>query len=143
MSYKFLDHATDAIIEVNAKDLHEAFLVAADAVINLTLDQDKVQEIEKKEFSARGKDLRYLLFSWLEEIPFLLITEGFAIKRIEFQINSTDENHDYTIQAVAFGEPLDFQKHNFKVEIKAPTFYDMEIKETKNDGVFMRFLLDL
>lgn len=143
MSYKFLDHATDAIIEVNAKDLHEAFLVAADAVINLTLDQDKVQEIEKKEFSARGKDLRYLLFSWLEEIPFLLITEGFAIKRIEFQINSNDENRDYTIQAVAFGEPLDFQKHNFKVEIKAPTFYDMEIKETKNDGVFMRFLLDL
>ena len=143
MSYKFLDHATDAIIEVNAKDLHEAFLVAADAVINLTLDQDKVQEIEKKEFSARGKDLRYLLFSWLEEIPFLLITEGFAIKRIEFQINLNDENRDYTIQAVAFGEPLDFQKHNFKVEIKAPTFYDMEIKETKNDGVFMRFLLDL
>ena len=143
MSYKFLDHATDAIIEVNAKDLQEAFLVAADAVINLTLDQDKVQEIEKKEFSARGKDLRYLLFSWLEEIPFLLITEGFAIKRIEFQINLNDENRDYTIQAVAFGEPLDFQKHNFKVEIKAPTFYDMEIKETKNDGVFMRFLLDL
>ena len=138
-----MDHATDAIIEVNAKDLHEAFLVAADAVINLTLDQDKVQEIEKKEFSAKGKDLRYLLFSWLEEIPFLLITEGFAIKRIEFQINSNDENKDYTIQAVAFGEPLDFQKHNFKVEIKAPTFYDMEIKETKNDGVFMRFLLDL
>ena len=138
-----MDHATDAIIEVNAKDLHEAFLVAADAVINLTLDQDKVQELEKKEFSAKGKDLRYLLFSWLEEIPFLLITEGFAIKRIEFQINSNAENKDYTIQAVAFGEPLDFQKHNFKVEIKAPTFYDMEIKETKNDGVFMRFLLDL
>ena len=138
-----MDHATDAIVEVNAKDLHEAFLVAADAVINLTLDQNKVQEIEKMEFSAKGKDLRYLLFSWLEEIPFLLITEGFAIKRIEFQINSNDENKNYTIQAFAFGEPLDFQKHNFKVEIKAPTFYDMEIKETKNDGVFMRFLLDL
>ena len=143
MSYKFLDHATDAIIEVNAKDLHEAFLVAADAVINLTLDQNKVQEIEKKEFSAQGKDLRYLLFSWLEEIPFLLITEGFAIRRIDFQIKSNNDNKDYMIQAVAFGEPLDFQKHNFKVEIKAPTFYDMEIKETKNDGVFMRFLLDL
>ena len=84
-------------VEVNAKDLHEAFLVAADAVINLTLDQDKVQEIEKKEFSAKGKDLRYLLFSWLEEIPFLLITEGFAIKRIEFQIHSNDENNDFTL----------------------------------------------
>ena len=138
MSYKFLDHATDAIIEVMAKDLHEAFSVTADAVINLTLDQDKVEEKGQKEFSAQGKDLRYLLFSWLEEIPFLLITEGFAIKRIEFDIS---QNQDYKINAIAYGEPLDFNKHNFKVEIKAPTFYDMEIKQ--DDGVFMRFLLDL
>ena len=138
MSYKFLDHATDAIIEVTAKDLKEAFSVTADAVINLTLDQDKVEEKEQREFSAQGKDLRYLLFSWLEEIPFLLITEGFAIKRIEFDIV---ENQDYKISATAYGEPLDFKKHNFKVEIKAPTFYDMEIKQ--NGGVFMRFLLDL
>ena len=138
MSYKFLDHATDAIIEVTAKDLKEAFSVTADAVINLTLDQDKVEEKEQKEFSAQGKDLRYLLFSWLEEIPFLLITEGFAIKRIEFNII---QNQNYKINAIAYGEPLDFKKHNFKVEIKAPTFYDMEIKQ--NGGVFMRFLLDL
>jgi len=78
LSYNFLDHATDAIIEVTAKDIKEAFAVAAEAEINLTLDQDKVEEKDKKEFIANGKDLRYLLFSWLEEIPFLLITEGFC-----------------------------------------------------------------
>ena len=138
MSYKFLDHATDAIIEVIAKDLKEAFAVTSDAVINLTLDQDKVEEKEKKEFSAQGKDVRYLLFSWLEEIPFVLITEGFAIRRIEFEII---EENGYKINAIAYGEPLDLHKHNFKVEIKAPTFYDMEIRQ--NDGVYMRLLLDL
>ncbi len=138
MSYKFLDHATDAIIEVTAKDLKEAFLVTADAVINLTLDQNKVEEIDQKEFSAQGKDLSYLLFSWLEEITFVLITEGFAIKRIELDI---EKDEIYKIIAKAYGEPLDFHKHNFKVEIKAPTFHDMEIRQEK--GVFMRFLLDL
>ena len=138
MSYKFLDHATDAIIEVTAKDLKEAFTVTADAVINLTLDQDKVEEKDQKEFSAKGKDLRYLLFSWIEEITFVLITQGFAIKRIEFEIN---ENNGYKITAKAYGEPLDFHKHNFKVEIKAPTFYDMKIEH--NGQVYMRFLLDL
>jgi len=90
LSYKFLDHATDAIIEVKGKDLKEAFAVTADAVINLTLDQDKVKEKQTKEFSAQGKDLYYLLFSWLEEIPFILITEGFAIKRIEFDIEKKE-----------------------------------------------------
>lgn len=138
MSYKFLDHATDAFIEVTAKDLKEAFLIAGNAVINLTLDQDKVKEIEQKKIIAQGKDLRYLLFSWLEEVTFVLITEGFAIKRIELEIY---ENKGYKIIAKAYGEPLDFLKHNFKVEIKAPTFYEMKIEQ--KDGVFMRFLLDL
>jgi len=138
LSYKFLDHATDAFVEITAKDLKEAFAVTADAVINITIDQDKVEEKEEKEFSAQGKDLRYLLFSWLEEITFVLITEGFAIRRIEFDIS---ENGEYTINAKAFGETLDLKKHNFKVEIKAPTFYEMKIEQ--NGGVFMRFLLDL
>ena len=138
MSYKFLDHATDAIIEVTAKNLKEAFSVTADAVIDLTLDQDGVEEKDQKVFSAKGKDLRYLLFSWLEEIPFILITEGFAISRIEFDII---QNEEYKINAIAYGEPLDVKKHNFKVEIKAPTFYDMEIRQ--ENGVYMRFLLDL
>ena len=79
------------------------------------------------------------IFSWLEEIPFVLITKGFAIKRLEFDI---EENDGYRINAKAFGETLDIKKHNFKVEIKAPTFYDMEIRQD-NDGVYMRFLLDL
>ena len=138
MSYKFLDHATDAIIEVTAKDLKEAFSVTADAVINLTLDQDKVEEKDQKEFSANGKDLSYLLFSWIEEITFVLITQGFAIKRVEFDI---DEKEGYKINAKAYGEPIDLHKHNFKVEIKAPTFYEMEINQDK--GVYMKFLVDL
>lgn len=138
MSYNFLDHATDAIIEIRAKDLKEAFTVTANAIINITLDQEKVEERSQKEIIAKGKDLRYLLFSWLEEIVFILITQGFAIRRVELDISEDD---GYAINAIAYGEPLDFSKHNFKVEIKAPTFYDMEIK--KDDEIYMRFLLDL
>lgn len=133
-----MDHATDAFIEVRAKDLKEAFLTVAKAVIEITLDQGKVEEKDCKEIVAEGKDLRYLLFSWLEELTFLMITEGFAISRIELDIQKDIE---YQIKANAFGEPLDFQKHNFKVEIKAPTFYEMKIEQ--NDEVYMRFLLDL
>ena len=107
-------------------------------MINLTLDQNKVEEKDSKEFTSQGKDLYYLLFSWLEEIPFVLITEGFAIKRIEFNI---EKNESYKISAKAFGETLDLKKHNFKVEIKAPTFYDMIIEN--KEQVYMKFLLDL
>ncbi len=61
-----------------------------------------------------------------------------VIKRIEFNI---EKNNGYKINAKAFGENLDLKKHNFKVEIKAPTFYEMVIKN--EEQVYMKFLLDL
>ena len=138
MSYRFLDHATDAIVEVTAKDLKEAFSAAADAVINLTIDQDAVRASGQKEFSARGRNLEHLLFSWLEEVSFVLVTEGFAIRSIGFDMV---RDGGYLIRARAVGEPLDLRRHNFKVEVKAPTFHEMQIRQ--EGGVFMRFLLDL
>lgn len=138
MSYKLLDHATDAFIEVTASDLKEAFLTASNSVIDTTIDRDTVEEKEEMVIKVGGKDLRYLLFNWLEAVIYQLITEGFAIKRIELELKKND---GYEISATTHGEPIDLKKHNFKVEIKAPTFYEMEISE--GDVVKMKFLLDL
>ena len=67
-----------------------------------------------------------------------MLFRSFAIKRIEFNIV---RKNSYKISAKAFGETLDLKKHNFKVEIKAPTFYDMIIEN--KEQVYMKFLLDL
>lgn len=138
MSYKLLEHATDAFIEVTASDLKEAFIQAGNSVVETTIDRSSVKENEKKKISVTGKEIRYLLFDWLEEVIYQLITEGFAIHRFELDIK---KNKEYKLEATAFGEPIDLQKHHFKVEIKAPTFHLMEISEEKD--VKMRFLLDL
>jgi len=55
LSYKFLDHATDAIIEVKGKDLKEAFAVTADAVINLTLIKIKSKKNKLRNFQLKEK----------------------------------------------------------------------------------------
>lgn len=138
MSYKILDHATDAFIEVTASNLKEAFTLAGQSVVDTTLDRAKIEEKEQKTLSVSGKDLRYLLLNWLEEINFQLITKGFAIRRFELGMK---KNGEYKITANAFGEPIDLKKHHFKVEIKAPTFHLMDIKQNKE--VTLRFLLDL
>jgi len=138
LSYKLLDHATDAFIEVTASDLPEAFLTAANSVIETTLDRDTVEEKEEMSIKVKGKDLRYLLFNWLEAVIYQLITDGFAIKRVQLDLK---KNEEYEISATTYGEPINLKKHNFKVEIKAPTFYEMEIVEGKE--VKMKFLMDL
>ena len=138
MSYKQLEHTTDAFIEVTAANLKEAFTIAAQSVIDTTIDTSTVDEKDKMVINVSGKDLKYLLFNWLEAVIYQLITEGFAIKRLEIDLQ---KNNQYEISAKSFGEPIDLKKHNFKVEIKAPTFHLMEISEEKD--VKMRFLLDL
>ena len=138
MSYKTLEHATDAIIEVTADNLKEAFKIAGISVIETILDISKVEEKENKKIVVEGKDLRYLLYNWLEEIIILTITEGFAGKRLQIEMS---EDEKWKITAKIFGENIDLKKHEFKVEIKSPTFHDMRIEQ--NEKVVMRYLLDL
>lgn len=138
MSYKLLDHATDAIIEVTAKDLDEAFSVAGQSVADITLDTKSVSEKEEWRIAVSGEDLCYLLYNWLEAVIYQLITDGFAIARVVAKVS---KDSGYSIEAKTFGEPIDLKKHGFKVEIKAPTFHEMEITQAEN--VKMKFLLDL
>lgn len=138
LSYRNLEHATDAFIELRAANLEEAFVVAAKSVIETIIDMDAVEIRQQRDLVVTGKDLRYLLYNWLEELIILTITEGFATRTVELKI---EKDFEYKIIASMKGEPMDFKKHRFKVEIKSPTFHAMEI--TQNGGVMMRYLLDL
>lgn len=149
--YRLLEHATDAVVEAEGKSMREAFAAAADAAVDLTLDRGSVAENEHVEIRAEGEDLSYLLYSWLEEIIFALITRGFAIRRVEIDKEASSDldaaaaaaaAEPLVIRARAYGEPLDLGRHGFKLEIKAPTFHEMIIKRSEA-GASVRFLLDL
>ena len=86
----------------------------------------------------KGRNLLNLLYNWLEEIVTITIADGFAIRNFSVHIK---KNKEYQIISNISGEKLDIKKHNFKVEIKSPTFHLMEIEE--NDEITMRYLLDL
>ena len=96
MSYRHLEHATDAIIEVTAPDLTSAFEVAGKSVVETIIDPSNIEEKTMKHMSVVGKDLRYLLYNWLEEVVILTITDGFAAKRISIKIES---NNGYKLEA--------------------------------------------
>ena len=139
MSYRLLEHATDAVVEITASTLEDAFIKAGESVVDIMLDASKIDEKKTKKTSVSGKDLEYLLFNWLEDIIFQVITESFAIKRFDIVITKDKE---YRINANLYGERLDLQKHQFRIEIKAPTFHQMVINN--NNNIFtMKYLLDL
>jgi SHS2 domain-containing protein len=147
--YRFLDHMTDAIIEAYGSTLEEAFEYAAMALCDTMVDLKSV--VPKKEFkiSAKGNDLYSLLFDWLDQVMLLLVADRIAMSQFSVDIKDHDNNNNnnnngggYLLEGTARGEPLDLNQHQYKVEIKAVTYHEMEIKHEK-DIFTVKFLLDL
>ncbi|CAI9830751.1 MAG: archease [Nitrosopumilus sp.] len=134
MTYRLLDHATDAEVEVDAPDAGSAFADAAAAVAGIML-AGGVAEKESRDISAAGSSPEMLLYGWLEEVIFLVVTEGFAVSRIEARVSGG------RAEGTARGEPLDVARHGFGTEIKAPTLHGMEVR--LGTPSYMRFILDL
>ncbi len=138
MGYRYLEHVTDAFVEVTAKTLEEAFENAGMAVVDTMVNLKSIDEKSEKKINVGGKDISALLYNWLEAVIILTITEGFVARRFSIKL---EKKENYELKANLIGEELNFKKHQFKVEIKSPTFHLMEIKQGKE--VVMRFLLDL
>jgi len=138
MVYRYLDHMTDAFIEVTGDTIDEAFENAGISVVDTIVDINSVDNKDDRKIEINADDLKGLLYSWLEEIIILTITDGFAGKTFNVKIT---KNNEYHLLAKVSGEEINFEKHHFKMEIKSPTYHLMEIKDEK--PVLMRFLLDL
>jgi SHS2 domain-containing protein len=129
---------TDAFIEVVGNTIDEAFENAGMSVVDTIVDINLINNKEDRKIEVGADDLKGLLYSWLEEIIILTITDGFAGRTFNVKITKNDRYH---LLAKISGEEINFERHHFKMEIKAPTYHLMEIRE--EGVVLMRFILDL
>ncbi len=139
--YRFLDHMTDAVIEAYGETLEEAFENAAKGLNDTMVDLKTVRPNKDIKITAQGHDLYSLLFDWLDKIMLLLVADGIVMS--EFSVKIRHNNNDgYSLTGIAKGEKLDLDRHRYKVEIKAVTYHEMEIRQD-NGKITARFLLDL
>jgi len=139
MSYRFLDHMTDAYIEVQGDTLEQAFEFAAKALVDTMVSVSSVAPTSEAQITAKGHDLESLLYNWLEEVMLKLLVDRQALSYFSVSISKHDDR--YELKATVRGETFDVEKHNYKVEIKGVTYHMMKIE--RNKTVRMRFLLDL
>ncbi len=139
MSYRFLDHMTDAYIEVHGDTLEQAFEFAAKALVDTMINVNRVAPTNEAQITAEGHDLESLLYNWLEEVMLKLLVDRQALSY--FDVSISKHNDRYELKATVRGEPLDIEKHRYKIEIKGVTYHMMKIE--RNKVVKIRFLLDL
>jgi SHS2 domain-containing protein len=139
--FRFLDHMGDAYIEVYGLSLEEAFQNASLAMFEVMTDTSKVEPKIKESVKVEGRDLKSLLYSWLESLLVKFdvnnrLYSKFFVEKIKFG------NSQFTLEATIFGEDFKPGKHVAKTEVKAVTFHLMEIERSEN-RCLLRFLLDL
>ncbi len=139
MTYRFLDHMTDAYIEVEGDTLEQGFELAAEALVDTMVNVKSVVPRIEDQIAVEGHDLESLLYNWLEEVMLKVLVERRALS--QFGVSISKKNEGYELEAQVKGEQLDIEKHGYKVEIKGVTYHMMKIE--RNKTVKIRFLLDL
>ncbi len=141
--YKYIDLVTaDVTIEVLGKTLSALFECAAEATFKVMIeDLTPVETTLSYNVEARNNSIDYLLFEWLAELIFIKDSEGVVLK--DFQVDIKKVNDEYLLKGIAKGEPLNPEKHDMGVDVKAITMHLFEVKKLDDETWMARFVLDI
>ena len=143
MPYEFLEDVATADIAFRAwgKDLEETFIAAADATMNVMVEElDSIQPRERREFKLENDALDMLLFNFLQELIYYKDAEKLLLRVNQVEIKGKDQHH--VLEALALGEKLDPSCHHTRVDVKAVTLHRFHLEKT-DQGWEVFVILDI
>jgi len=130
MSYEYFEHRADIGIRGIGENIKEAFEQIAMALFAIMVE---IQEVEKKEIekvTVEGLDYEELLIAWLSELLYLKDVGNKMYSKFHIlEIEKTSLN------AEILGEKIDLKKHKLKLEVKAATWTQLEVKRFNNKWI--------
>ena len=135
--FEILEHTADAGVLARGRTLAEAFAHAAEGMFSIMVNLDGVREVEQRSMAVEGHDWPSLLVAWLSELLYYSDVESLLFKRFEMR-----DFRPYALKAVAYGEPVDRQRHELGTGVKAITRHMLEVEEGP-EGCRVQVLLDI
>jgi SHS2 domain-containing protein len=143
MPYKFLEEigTADIAFEATGRDLPELFMAAADATMNVMIDNlDAIEPRETRHIELVNDKLDMLLFNFLQEFVYFKDAERLLLRVQEALIH--ENGGKFSLKAKTAGEPLDSARHHQRADVKAVTLHDFSV-EKQDDGWKATVLLDI
>jgi SHS2 domain-containing protein len=132
MPYRYLeDIATaDAAFEAWGSTLEELFLAAADATLNVMVqDLRTITPTETKTLHLEAEAIDMLLFELLQEILFYKDAESLLLRPDRLHMEARDER--FLLTGTAGGDRIDPDRHELLVDVKAVTFHRFRVEQTE------------
>lgn len=130
MPYRYIDDiaTADAAFEAWGNTEEEMMRAAADALMNVMVENLGAVSVKVHQTIHVESDLRdMLLFHLLEELIFLKDTDGLLLRISNVQLQCSNDR--FTLDAEAYGEEIDPEKHTLNVDVKAVTLYRYNIEQ--------------
>ena len=135
--FEVLDHTADIGLIVYGEDLKALFENAGEAFFHLMTDLKKVRPRTERRIEIGKENLERLMVDWLTGLLYLHDVEHLLFKK--FQVESVGEDG---LRARVKGEPFQEGIHVMKTGVKAVTYHQIEVRETK-EGWRARIIFDL
>jgi protein archease len=143
MPYKFLEEigTADIAFEATGRDLPGLFVAAADATMNVMIDNlDAIEPRETRQIELSNDQIDMLLFDFLQELIYFKDAKRLLLRARETQIDRKDEV--YFLKSKVAGEQLDDIRHQQRADVKAVTLHGFSVE--KHDGGWKaKVLLDI
>jgi SHS2 domain-containing protein len=143
MPYEFLEDFATADIAFHAwgDDLEAVFKAAGDAVINTMIDNlEAIAFTETRTFELENDALDLLLFNFLQEFVYYKDSELLLLRAQQVEIN--EKESIYQLKAITQGELLDRDHHHQRVDVKAVTLHQFQLKKI-DTGWMAQVILDI
>ncbi len=126
-TYKFIDHTADIAAEVSAENYNDLFIISALAWKDSVAGNFSLDKPEEKEIEINDRSLEELLVHFLSELNYLLFVKKWIFSKVK-NITVKENERQFEAKIKITGEPVEENKHELKIEIKAVTFHQMDIK---------------
>jgi SHS2 domain-containing protein len=143
MPYHYLEDigTADIAFEATGRDLPELFIAAADATMNVMIDNlDAIESRETRQIELSSDKIDMLLFDFLQELIYFKDARRLLLRTRETQIDH--KNEGYLLKAKVAGEQLDDTRHQQRADVKAVTLHGFSVQK-HDSGWRARVLLDI
>ena len=135
--WEHFDHAADMGVRGIGKSLAEAFEQAALAMTAVVSSLQCVSPQSQVQIECRDNDPELLFVDWLNSIIFEMATRKMLFSRFKVEVNGE------RLEATAWGEQVNVDRHQPAVEIKGATYTALHVGRDQNNQWVAETVIDV
>ena len=134
--HEHFEHTADLGLRATSPDLETLFVEMGQCLfMAIVEDPRSIEPKFETTIMIDGTDPEFLMFDWLRHLLYLF-ENGWLYRDFELKLIETG------ITAIAFGEPIDREKHQLSHEVKAITYHELKV-EPHDGGWLAEVIVDI